>query len=92
MGPPAPEVNPFVMTRFNNALVIRHIDMELLRSTYWAFYDATDRRDIRDILARSPLTVEQLQQLNLEAEDRIMRFSTLIMFILRGFPLLNDSD
>ena len=91
---PAPilEVDPFQMTRLDAAFFVPDIDVTLLRQAFFSFRNATDRRTVFIMLAACIIPDDLFRMLSLEAERHNVRLSTLIMLILRGYPLFNDND
>jgi len=88
--PPIPEVDPFTMQRFEAAFFIGDIDISLLRQAFFSFRSAPDREGVFAMLAGYVVSDELLRMITLEAERHDVRVSTLIILILRGYPLFND--
>ena len=88
--PPVPELDPYLFPRFEAGMLIRDIDMNLLRQTFFTFQSATDRQNIIEMLTTSAIPEEMHRRLSIEAERHDLRLSTLVVLILRAFPLFNE--
>ncbi len=89
--PPVPEIDPYGGTSsFNAGLLVREVDMDLMRAVFWQFRDVVNHDDIVNIISMGVVPPEVLNQLVVEAEKRFMRVSTLIVLILRAYPIFND--
>ena len=92
-GPePVPEVDPFRMRDFEALFFIREIEISLLRQAFFTFRSAPDRRGVFAMLAGMIISDPLFRMLSLEAERHDVRLSTLIILILRGYPLFNDDE